>query len=295
MTPARPAAVRVPRRLATRAAAGTLLLVGLACFVLAPAAARRSNVQRLDQARRPPGAAAPFGTDALGRSLLWRCLLGGATSLAIAVAAAALSVALGVGWGSLAALAGGRTDALLMRVVDVLYGLPYLLLVILLKIGLSGAFERMRLAPAWADWLVVLLAIGGVSWLTMARVVRAAVRTLAVQPFVDAARAVGLGPLAIWWRHLLPNLVGVVTAYATLTVPQAILQESFLSFLGIGIQPPQPSWGNLAGEGLTAINGVDSAWWLLAFPCGLLSITLLALNVLGDAVRDALDPHRSRA
>jgi oligopeptide transport system permease protein len=144
------------------------------------------------------------------------------------------------------------------------------------------------------DLTVLFTAIGGVSWLTMARVVRGQVLSLKSQPFMEAARAMGVPIRAQFIRHLLPNLVGTITVYATLTVPQAILQESFLSFLGIGVRPPLPSWGNLAAEGLSELNPYHSRWWLLLFPCLLLGLTLLALNFVGEGLREALDPRRSR-
>jgi len=146
----------------------------------------------------------------------------------------------------------------------------------------------------WATFWVLLLAIGGVSWLTMARVVRGQVLSLKAQPFVEAARAMGVPAWAIVVRHILPNLVGPVVVYATLTVPQAILQESFLSFLGIGVQAPQATWGSLAADGVAAINPLHVHWWLVVWPCALLAATLLALNFLGDGLRDAFDPYRSR-
>lgn len=144
------------------------------------------------------------------------------------------------------------------------------------------------------DILTLLFAIGGVSWLTMARVVRGQVLSLKTLPFVEAARALGASRTRIFVRHLLPNLMGPIVVYATLTVPQAILQESFLSFLGIGVKPPLPSWGNLAAEGLSELNPVQSNWWLLLFPCLLLSATLLSLNFVGEGLREALDPKRAR-
>jgi oligopeptide transport system permease protein len=142
--------------------------------------------------------------------------------------------------------------------------------------------------------VILLVAIGGVSWLTMARVVRGQVLSLKGQPFMEAAKAIGVPWHGVFLRHLLPNLTGPIIVYATLTVPQAILQESFLSFLGIGVKPPLPSWGNLASEGLSELNLVDSKWWLLLFPCLLLAITLLALNFVGEGLREALDPKRSK-
>lgn len=265
-----------------RPASIILAAIVAACLIGALWAAPRYGVTDLAEARRPPALAHPFGTDLLGRSLLPRCLLGGLISIGVACSAAAFSMVIGVLWGSAAGMAGGRLDAAMMRVVDILYGLPYLLLVILLKIGFDGLLRRrLGLSATTSEIVVLLLSIGGVSWLTMARIVRGQVLSLRAQPFIEAAQAIGLTPLEIWRRHMLPNLSGPIAVYALLTIPQAILQESFLSFLGIGIQPPLPSWGNLASEGVAAINTVESFWWLLAFPCGLLTLTLLALNVVG--------------
>lgn len=290
--------------------------------------------------------ATPFyalGTDALGRDLFVRCLAGGGISLGIGLAAALISVVIGTLYGMFAAYAGGRVDATMMRIVDILYGLPYILLVVLLAVavdaladarleravrgaqeGRSAFIERatadlppteresdealMRIAaeaerahpmPAQATEQVVnvvtlLVAIGGVSWLTMARVIRGQTLSLKAQPFVEAARAVGARPVRVFARHLLPNLSGPIIVYATLTVPQAILQESFLSFLGIGVMPPLPSWGNLAADGLHELNTVKMRWWLLLFPCALLGGSLLALNFVGEGMREALDPKRAR-
>jgi len=244
-----------------------------------------------------------FGFDDQGRSILARCLMGGVISLSVGVAAAMISVVLGVGVGLVAGYAGGKVDQGLMRFVDVMYGLPYILLVIMLKVALErplqGLFEALDLfaSPRNAANLTVLfLAIGLVSWLTMSRVVRGQVLSLRDQPFIEAARAAGLGNFAIFRRHLLPNLVGPILVYATLTVPQAILQESFLSFLGIGVQPPMPSWGSLAADGLAPTrNTFNPQWWRLVFPCLALAVTLLSLNFLGDGLRDLFDPKREGA
>jgi ABC-type dipeptide/oligopeptide/nickel transport system permease subunit len=249
-----------------------------------------------------------LGSDELGRSLLIRCLTGGGISLCIGIASAMLSVIIGTLYGSIAGYSGGLVDAVMMRIVDILYGLPYVLLVVLLAVAVDAAVENWVEAQAahggaaelsvgtrnLIDILVLLVAIGGVSWLTMARVVRGQVLSLKAQPFMEAARAMGVSWFGQLRRHLLPNLVGPVIVYATLTVPQAILQESFLSFLGIGVKPPMPSWGNLAAEGLSELNPIRSNWWLLVFPCVLLGMTLLALNILGEGLREALDPKRSR-
>ncbi len=247
------------------------------------------------------------GTDKLGRSMLGRALLGGALSLGIGVMAATTSVCLGLTIGLVAGYAGGWVDHVLMRIVDVLYGLPFILMVVLLKVALEspmGALLKTAQQSRLGHWLpdqsanlvVLFLSIGLVSWLTMARVVRGQVLSLRGQPFIEAARALGLPNWRIFLRHLLPNLAGPVLVYATMIVPQAILQESFLSFLGIGIQPPMPTWGALAGEGLVeGLNPVLGRWWLLVVPCALLAVTLLSLNFLGDGLRDVLDPRRDQA
>jgi oligopeptide transport system permease protein len=235
-----------------------------------------------------------LGTDRLGRSVLGRALVGGAISLGIGVMAASIAVVIGVTVGLVAGYAGGWVDNLLMRIVDVLYSLPYVLMVVLLKIAMESGLQKVM--PGAATNLVVLfLSIGLVSWLTMARVVRGQVLSLRSQPFIEACRALGLPGWQILLRHLLPNLVGPVIIYATLTIPVAILQESFLSFLGIGIQPPMPTWGSLASEGLPeGLNPINSRPWLLVVPCVLLALTLLSLNFVGDALRDILDPRREQ-
>jgi oligopeptide transport system permease protein len=237
-----------------------------------------------------------FGYDNLGRSMLARCLMGGAISLAVGVAAAGISITLGVAVGLVAGYRGGWVDSALMRLVDILYGLPYILLVILFKIAFEPVLGRAGLHPQAANLIVLFSAIGLVSWLTMARVVRGQVLSLRSQPFIEAARAMGLPSSRIFFRHILPNLIGPVIVYATLTVPQAILQESFLSFLGVGVNPPLPTWGSLASDALLyGLNPVSVYWWMLVFPCTLLAITLLALNFMGDGLRDVFDPKRDAA
>jgi ABC-type dipeptide/oligopeptide/nickel transport system permease subunit len=251
-----------------------------------------------------------MGTSNLGTSLLGQCLIGGVISLTIGLMSAAISVVLGLIVGVLAGYHGGWLDTLLMRIVDILYALPYILMVILFKIALErplvATFRNVshHFAPnsvgdgatVAANLVVLFLSIGLVSWLTMARVIRGQVLSLRSLPFIEAARAAGVPQLRIFIKHLLPNLVGPITVYATLTVPQAILQESLLSFLGIGIQKPLPTWGSLASDGLLlALNPIESSWWLLVFPCTLLGVTLLALNFVGDGLRDALDPRRDGA
>jgi|GEM_PF-257314 len=237
-----------------------------------------------------------FGTDKPGRSLLARCLLGGTVSLLVGASAAIISVILGVTVGLIAGYRGGWVDQVLMRFVDINYGLPYVLLVILFKVAFEGPLEDLFGGNTRVANIVVLfVAIGLVSWLTMARVVRGQVLSLRAQPFIEACRAMGIPEWRIFLKHLLPNLVGPITVYATLTVPQAVLQESFLSFLGIGVSPPMPSWGNLASDGITVAFLEPPLWWQLLFPCVLLGITLLALNYLGDGLRDFFDPKKEAA
>ncbi|MCC5822611.1 MAG: ABC transporter permease [Phycisphaerales bacterium] len=294
-----------------------------------------------------------LGSDTLGRSLGVRLLAGGGISLSIGIAAALISVCIGTVYGAVAGYAGGKLDSVMMRVVDILYGLPYILLVVLLAVASDALVDewisRSRAKQTWMEQRVVevaaergeavtrsqarvlitqdrdldtelsalaaqryprremsegtrtfldvatlLVAIGGVSWLTMARVIRGQVLSLKNQPFVEAARAVGSPTKRIFLKHLLPNLIGPIVVYATLAVPQAILQESFLSFLGIGVKPPLPSWGNLAADGLSELNLTRSHWWLLFFPCLLLGLTLLAMNFVGEGLREAFDPKRGR-
>lgn len=294
-----------------------------------------------------------LGSDALGRSLAIRLLTGGGISLTIGICAALISVGIGTIYGAIAAYMGGKVDSVMMRIVDVLYGLPYILLVVLLAVASNAMLDeyqsRARTKTSWSiyqiietqstasdpfsksdariifentpelqddlmqqaaqiyprrvfsnstrttlDVVTLLIAIGGVSWLTMARVIRGQVLSLKNQPFIEAARALGSPGHRVFIRHLLPNLIGPIVVYATLAVPQAILQESFLSFLGIGVKPPLPSWGNLAAEGLSELNTYRSHWWLLFFPCALLGMTLLAMNFVGEGLREAFDPKRSR-
>lgn len=235
-----------------------------------------------------------FGYDTLGRSVLARSLVGGSISVAVGLAAATIAVLLGVAVGLIAGFRGGAVDSILMRSVDILYGLPYVLLVILFKVAFEQPLTTgfLKMSAQTANLVVLFSAIGLVSWLTMARVIRGQVLSLRGQPFVEACRAMGLKERRIFLRHILPNLVGPITVYATLTVPSAILQESFLSFLGVGVSPPLATWGSLASEGVEQLTPLRFYWWLLLFPCTLLAGTLLSLNFLGDGLRDVFDPKK---
>ncbi len=258
-------------------------LVVLSVLVLAAFAGPALIGFREDQIDWANMAAPPFsadghwlGTDRLGRDLLLRTLLGLRVSLAIALAATLVSLVIGVAWGALAGYLRGRADALMMRFVDVLYALPQVFFVIILTV----VFGR---GP-----LTLLVAIGAFGWLTMARIVRGQALALRERDFVEAAVVGGAGTLRIVARHIVPNLLGPVIIYATLTVPQVILVESFLSFLGIGIQEPLASLGNLIADGAAEM---ETAPWMLAVPAGCLVLLVFAFNFLGDGLRDALDPR----
>jgi len=233
---------------------------------------------------QPPSLEFPFGTDPLGRDLLARTLIGGGISIGVGLAAATVSILIGTFWGITSGYAGRGLDTVMMRIVDVMYGLPYILLVILLLVYFAERTIVLRM-------LVLFMAIGGVSWLTMARVVRGQVLSLREAEFVQAARALGSGAPRIIAKEMLPNLTGPILVCATLTVPLAILQESFLSFLGLGVPPPLASWGTLASDAIEALNPVRVYWWLLVMPCSFLGATLLGLNFVGDGLRDAFDPR----
>jgi oligopeptide transport system permease protein len=234
-----------------------------------------------DRISAPPSFATGhwFGTDDVGRDLFVRTLYGGRISLLVGVAATLVSLVIGIAWGATAGYVGGRTDQLMMRTVDVMYAMPFMFFVILLMVF----FGR--------NILLIFVAVGAVNWLDMARIVRGQTLSLKKKEFIEAARAGGVSNFNIVRRHIVPNLLGVVIIYVTLTIPQVILVESFLSFLGLGVQEPMTSWGALVNDGAQAM---ESAPWALIFPALFLALTLFCFNFLGDGLRDALDPRDRR-
>ncbi|MGI9199712.1 MAG: ABC transporter permease [Woeseiaceae bacterium] len=259
------------------------LLVGLvlAAFIGPLVSPHEYQQTNFDNILQPPSFSGfhLFGTDDLGRDLFVRTMLGLQITVLVALVASAVSLVIGVLYGAIAGLAGGRVDAVMMRFVDTLYALPFIFFVILLMV----VFER--------NFLLIFVAIGAVNWLDMARIVRGQTLSLREREFVKAAELTGVSFAKIIWRHIAPNLIGVVVVYVTLTIPQAILVESFLSFLGLGIQEPQTSLGTLVDAG---VNQMEGASWMLLIPATILAAILMCFNFLGDALRDVFDARQSR-
>ncbi|MGB1438705.1 MAG: ABC transporter permease [Luminiphilus sp.] len=259
---------------------GAVLLFFVVVALLTPWLAPYAyETQNLDLGASPPSADHWLGTDVFGRDVLTQIMYGGRVSLAVGFIATAVALLIGVTWGAVAGYVGGRVDAVMMRMVDILYALPFMIFIVLLMV----VFGR--------NVLLLFLAIGAVEWLTMARIMRAQVQSLRQQEFVEAAISLGLSPAAIIRRHVIPNALGPIIVYTTLTIPSVMLLEAFLSFLGLGIQPPQTSWGLLISYGAETMEEYP---WLLIFPGLALTTTLFSLNFLGDGLRDALDVRGSK-
>jgi oligopeptide transport system permease protein len=255
-----------------------IAVLALACAA-GPFFSQSYEEQNLDLGAAPPSAAHWLGTDTLGRDLLARTLYGGRISLMVGLVATFVALAIGVTYGAIAGFFGGKADAVMMRIVDILYALPFAIFVILLMVF----FGR--------NIFLLFFAIGAVEWLTMARIVRGQVMSIKRMEYIEAARALGLGRRRIIFRHVIPNVLGPVIVYTTLTIPAVMLLEAFLSFLGLGVQAPMSSWGVLIKDGS---EKMEEFWWLLVFPGALFSLTLFSLNFLGDGLRDALDVRASK-
>jgi oligopeptide transport system permease protein len=270
------------------------LLIAWACFLGPWFCTWRPEVADPNVATAaPPSAQHWMGTDDLGRDLLVRILTGGQVSLLVGIAATLVSLIIGVAWGSIAGYVGGSTDAVLMRIVDVLYGLPFIILVILLRLMLDAQAISawLHLPLVGTKLLLLLLTIGLFEWMTMARIVRGQVQTISRMEYVEAAQCLGLSTPRILWRHIIPNTLGPVIVYTTLTIPAVMLLEATLSFLGLGVEPPQSSWGLLIKEGT---QSMETYWWRLVFPASFFAVTLFCLNFLGDGLRHALDVRSAK-
>ncbi len=243
----------------------------------------------------PPSGQHWFGTDVHGRDVFSRVLYGAQISLLVGLVGTLVSLVIGVVWGAVAGYVGGRVDSFLMRVVDILYSLPTIIFIIVLITTLGEVLKQSHLvtqSPFMGAALRVLLlfvGLGAISWLTMARIVRGQVLSLRTRAFVEASRTLGAGPVWVLQKHIIPNIFGVVITYLALTMPAIVLYEAFLSYLGLGVQPPMASWGTLMAEGVGQINPIRIYWWLIFFPGGVMVLTLLALNFIGDGLRDAWD------
>jgi oligopeptide transport system permease protein len=278
-SPWRDAWHRLQRNRLAVAGGVTLLLLAAAC-VLGPVLSPFGYAEQdLNNTFAAPDATHWLGTDQLGRDLLVRVLQGGRISLGVGLCATFVALTIGVVYGAVAGYLGGRTDAVMMRLVDIIYALPFTIFVILLMVFLGR------------NIILLFVAIGAVEWLTMARIVRGQIMSLKKMEFIEAARSLGYSHARIIFRHLLPNALGPIIVYTTLTIPAVMLLEAFLSFLGLGVQPPMSSWGTLIKDGA---EKMEEYWWLLVFPGALFSLTLFSLNFLGDGLRDALDVRAAK-
>jgi len=292
-----------------------LILIGAACIILPSIGGFLQDPNLIDLTHRnlKPSGDHWFGTDQLGRDLFSRVLFGGRISIAVGLITTMVSVTIGICWGAIAGYCGGRLDAFMMRVVDILFGMPFLVVIILLSVVLSpmtssltdwsvdfvagknASLQQLTNTRNWVEPLVTLvpvfIAIGTLSWLTVSRIVRAQVQSLVHLEFVEAARSLGLGHLRILFRHILPNTLGPIIVYTTLTIPGVMMLEATLSFLGLGVKAPNSSWGVLIQEGA---NYMLTNPLQLVFPSLFFSLTLFSLNFLGDGLRDALDPKASK-
>ena len=311
----RDAARRLRRNRAATVSLVILALIGLACLFLplVPGLLQDPNLTNLPGKNQPPSGDHLFGTDHLGRDIFARVLYGGRISILVGLVTTFVSVTIGIVWGAVAGYSGPRVDDAMMRFVDILYALPFLVMVILIgkvleahtsdfteaAVGLfSGAGSTVAEENATRTWVEpittlvpLFIAIGALSWLTVSRIVRAQVQAIARQEFVEAARSLGLSRGRILFRHILPNALGPIIVYTTLTIPGVMLFEATLSFLGLGVKPPNSSWGVLISEGA---DRMSSNLPLLLFPALFFSLTLFSLNFLGDGLRDALDPKAAK-
>lgn len=256
-----------------------LVVIALACLLGPWLSPYGYEEQLLELGASPPGPQHWLGTDTLGRDLLVRLLYGGRVSLGVGLCATFVALTIGVVYGAVAGFFGGKRDAFMMRAVDIMYSLPFPIFVILLMVF----FGR--------NIILLFVAIGAVEWLTMARIVRGQVMSVKKMEFIEAARSIGFGRRRIIFRHILPNILGPIIVYTTLTIPAVMLLEAFLSFLGLGVQPPMSSWGLLIKDGAEKMEEFP---WLLIFPGSVFSLTLFSLNFLGDGLRDALDVRSSK-
>ncbi|BDS05994.1 peptide ABC transporter permease [Oceaniferula spumae] len=285
----------------------SVIVIGLICLIcfIAPAifSFQDPNVQNLKNTFAPMSGEHLLGTDQLGRDLLSRLVYGGRISLLVGFVATAVSLIIGITWGSISGYIGGRTDGVMMRVVDTLYGLPFLVLVILFSLLIAEYSKSLAIVMTdewnmdeesvkkFTNLVPLFIAIGALGWLTMARMARAQVMSLKKLEYIEAARSLGISHTKILLRHILPNMLGPIIVYTTLTVPGFILYEASLSYLGLGVESPNSSWGILLKDGA---NYMETYPRLLIIPSIVFSVTLFALNFLGDGLRDALDPKAAK-